>query len=232
VVLDEADQMLDLGFREELTGILERLPSQRRTVMTSATFPSAVVALARRFQQDALHVQGTAVGSAHADIDHVIHLVDVRHTLDAVVNVLLMAPDELTLVFVRTRADAAGMAAQLVALGFDAAALTGEMEQAERTRVMNAFRVGRIRVLVATDVAARGIDVPELSRVVHALPPADGETYTHPQRPNWAGRSPWHVHHAGAAQARFRVERLLRVLHILPQVTAVPAAAQICAGCG
>jgi ATP-dependent RNA helicase DeaD len=179
VVLDEADQMLDLGFRDDLDAILEKLPVNRTTHMMSATFPPAVQELARRFQRNPVVVEGTRLGEANVDIHHVAHLVVPAQRDDVLINLLLLAPEEPTLVFVRTRVDATDLGANLAKLGFSAGSLTGDMEQRERNRTLDAFRDGVLRILVATDVAARGIDVVSVSRVVHADPPSDADVYTH-----------------------------------------------------
>ena len=179
VVLDEADQMLDLGFREELENILEKLPKERRTHLVSATFSREVRDLAARYQHDAAGVEGTRLGVANVDIAHVVHTIVGRQRDDVVINLLLLAPGEATLIFTRTRVDASEMAQRLATEGFSAAALTGEMEQRDRTRTVDAFRDGSLQVLVATDVAARGLDLPEVSRVIHADPPNDPDAYTH-----------------------------------------------------
>ncbi len=180
VVLDEADQLLDLGFRDELEAIVEAMPEERQTLLVSATFPRDVLALADRYQRDPAHVAGTRPGDANADIAHVAHVVRPDERFDALVNLLLCAgPDERTLVFTRTRAGAAELADALAQARFGAAGLTGEMEQRERTRTLDAFRAGTLRVLVATDVAARGLDVPEVARVVHFDVPDNDEVYTH-----------------------------------------------------
>jgi len=179
LVLDEADRMLDLGFRADLDAIFSALPNERRTHLVSATFPRAVRSLADAVQREPAMVEGTRLGEANADIDHVIHVVPLHQRLDAIINLLLAFPDEQTLVFVRTRADAAELANELVTLGFAASGLSGEMEQAARSRTLAAFKRGGLRVLVATDVAARGIDVQDVTRVVHAEPPNDADSYTH-----------------------------------------------------
>ncbi len=179
VVLDEADRLLDLGFRDELDAILACTPEDRRTHLVSATFPREVRALADAVQGDPAHVEGTQLGQANVDIDHVLHLVDGRDRLNAMVNLLLANPEEQTLVFARTRADVGEIADSLSSAGFAAAPLSGEMEQNARDRAMQAFKRGDIRVLVATDVAARGIDVQDIARVLHADPPGDADTYTH-----------------------------------------------------
>ncbi|HEY8092029.1 MAG TPA: DEAD/DEAH box helicase, partial [Polyangiaceae bacterium] len=179
VVLDEADSMLDLGFREDLDAILAMLPATRRSHLVSATFSRDVVALADRFQKDPVHVEGTRLGEAHSDVEHVVHLVEPRQRVDALVNLLLSDEDARTLVFARTRADVARIAGELAEAGFVVRTLSGEMEQPERDRALAAFRSGGVQALVATDVAARGIDVRDVARVIQVEPPTDVETYTH-----------------------------------------------------
>jgi ATP-dependent RNA helicase DeaD len=179
IVLDEADRMLDLGFREELEAILGHAPKGHQTHLTSATFPRGVKSLADRIQTNPAHVEGTPLGAANADIDHIIHLVEPRERVDAIVNLLLMHPDEQTLVFCRTRADVASFARQLREAGFGVSSISGEMEQPARNRALADFKEGKLRALIATDVAARGIDVQDILRVIHADPPNDADTYTH-----------------------------------------------------
>ncbi|MGB3967528.1 MAG: DEAD/DEAH box helicase, partial [Planctomycetota bacterium] len=179
LVLDEADQMLDLGFRDELEGILERLPAERRTHLVSATFPPAVKALTRRYQKEPLHIEGTALGSANADIEHVVHLVNARERYAALVNHLLCVGDARVLVFVRTREATSTLAEDLEADGFRALPISGDLTQAQRTRTLAAFRRGSITALIATDVAARGLDIPDVQSVVHMDLPIDSEGYTH-----------------------------------------------------
>jgi ATP-dependent RNA helicase DeaD len=179
VVLDEADRLLDLGFREDLEAILKFAPEGHRTHLVSATFPREVRALADATQENPVHVEGTRLGAANADIDHVVHLIDGRQRIDALVNLLLANPDGQTLVFARTRADVASITHELKHSGFAAMSLSGEMDQTARNRALAAFKSGDLRVLVATDVAARGIDVQDIARVVHAEPPSDADSYTH-----------------------------------------------------
>ncbi len=179
VVLDEADSMLDLGFREDLEAILAKLPAERRSHLVSATFSRDVVALADRFQRDPVHVQGTRLGEANSDIAHVVHLVPPPQRIDALINLLLADEDAKSLVFARTRSDVARIAGELTEAGFVVRTLSGEMEQPERDRALAAFRSGGVQALVATDVAARGIDVRDIARVIQVEPPTDVETYTH-----------------------------------------------------
>jgi ATP-dependent RNA helicase DeaD len=179
IVLDEADRMLDLGFREDLLAILDHAPPEHRTHLVSATFPREVRALADRVQKDPAHVEGTKLGTANTDIEHVIHLVHSTQRLDAIINLLLATPEAQTLVFARTRADVAHLTRDLEHAGFRVSSLSGEMEQPERNRALSAFKRGSLHALVATDVAARGIDVQDIARVIHAEPPSDADAYTH-----------------------------------------------------
>ncbi|HET6332556.1 MAG TPA: DEAD/DEAH box helicase [Polyangiales bacterium] len=227
VVLDEADRMLDLGFRDDLEQLFKSVPKERSTHLVSATFPRMVRSLADRLQRDPAHVEGTRLGAANVDIDHVIHVVDSSQRLDALINMLLAYPEDQTLVFVRTRADAAHIANELVVTGFAASALSGEMEQAARNRALSAFREGRLRVLIATDVAARGIDVQGVTRVVHGELPTNADAYTHRSgRTGRAGRkgtSSLLVAPAGVVRA----SRLLRGLGIQHRFEPIPTAEEI-----
>ena len=179
VVLDEADRMLDLGFRDDLEAILGFAPEDHRTHLVSATFPREVMALANRVQTDPARIEGTPAGAANADIEHLVHLVQPNERLDAIVNLLLETPDATTLIFARTRADVGELTHLLSEAGFIVDSLSGEMEQRERNKALAAFKRGDLHALVATDVAARGIDVQDVARVLHAEPPMDPDSYTH-----------------------------------------------------
>jgi ATP-dependent RNA helicase DeaD len=179
IVLDEADRMLDMGFKEELDAIIDTLPEEHRTHLVSATFARDVRALADRVQAEAAHVEGTRLGSANTDIEHVIHLVHPREKVGAIVNLLLSAPDAQTLIFARTRADVSEIAEELDQAGFRVGALSGELDQAARSRALSGFKRGDVQALVATDVAARGIDVQDIARVIHVDVPTNADAYTH-----------------------------------------------------
>jgi ATP-dependent RNA helicase DeaD len=179
LVLDEADQMLDMGFREELEGILDGTPTERRTHLVSATFPAGIQSLAARYQREPFAIEGTRLGDANQDIEHLGYLVHPTDRYAALVNLLLLADGERTLVFVKLRAEALELAEKLEADGFAALPLSGELVQSQRDRTLAAFRAGKVSVLVATDVAARGLDVPDVMTVVHTSPPMDAQVYTH-----------------------------------------------------
>ncbi len=227
VVLDEADQMLDLGFRDDLIAILGKTPTTRRTHLVSATFSRAVMSLGAKYQKDPLSAEGTALGSANEDIAHVVHLVRAGEVEAALVNLLLLAEGERVLIFVRTRADTADLAERLVGRGFSARGISGDLEQRDRTRTLDAFRSGALTVLVATDVAARGLDVPDVGMVVHVGPPGDPESLTHRAgRTGRAGRKGVSVILANQSAGE-EIQRLLSRARIKADVRPAPSAAEV-----
>ncbi len=214
VILDEADQMLDMGFREELEGILEQLPPARASHLMSATFPRAVVSLADRYQKNVLALEGTRLGVANADIQHIAYSIRRHETYPALVNTLLLAGDSRCLLFVNRRVDATELAEKLASDGFGAAPFSGELPQAQRTRTLSAFRSGTFNILVSTDVAARGIDVPDISTVVHVDPPRNSDSYIHRSgRTGRAGRTGTSVLLVAGPESR-KVTRMLQVARI------------------
>jgi ATP-dependent RNA helicase DeaD len=228
VVLDEADQMLDLGFREALETLLKATPEGCQKHLVSATFPRGVLSLAARFQKNAVEVSGETSGdTANTDITHVAHLVHMRERYAALVNVLLLDPEMRTLIFVRTRVDASEVASRLLNDGFRAGALSGELAQAERTRMLDAFRKGSLAILVCTDVASRGIDVPEVARVIHAELPDNGEVLTHRSgRTGRAGRKGTSIMLVPTMQYRY-AENLLRAANVCADLIPAPSAQDV-----
>jgi ATP-dependent RNA helicase DeaD len=214
VVLDEADEMLDLGFREDMEFILKTTPDSRRTLLFSATLPRGIVALARQYQQQAFRIEVAGDEGGHADIEYRairIAAADVEH---AVVNVLRFFESPSALVFCNTRHAVRHLQATLLERGFSVVALSGELTQNERTQALQALRDGRARVCVATDVAARGIDLPNLDLVIHADLPNDAEVMQHRSgRTGRAGRKGVSVLLVPAARKR-RAELLLNLAGI------------------
>ncbi len=179
LVLDEADEMLNLGFREDLEFILEETPAERRTLLFSATIAKNIAALAKRYQRDAVRIDVSGQDEGHSDIDYrVIRIAptDVEH---AVVNVLRFYEAPATLIFCATREAVRRLQSSLLERGFSVVALSGELSQKERNAALQALRDGHARVCVATDVAARGIDIPDLRLVIHADLPKEKETLQH-----------------------------------------------------
>ena len=210
VVLDEADEMLDMGFREDLEFILEQTPEERQTHLVSATFPRGVLSLAKRFQDNAIFVEGTPQGQPNLDISHRAMLVFEKDKFSALVNVALQRGEDRMLVFAQTRIGTAKTAMELSSLGFSAAALHGDMGQKERNQTLEAFRRGSATILVATDVAARGLDINNVEEVVHYDMPDNDATFTHRSgRTARAGKKgvntvfvPTHFHRRAKQQAR------------------------------
>ena len=179
LVLDEADEMLDLGFREDLEFILQATPAARQTLMFSATMPKAIAALAKRYQRDAMRIQVEGGSRGHVDIEYRAVRVAPQEIEYAVVNLLRFVDAPTSIVFCNTRESVRHLQATLLERGFAAVLLSGELSQHERNQSMQALRDGRARVCVATDVAARGIDLPNLGLVIHAELPNDAETLQH-----------------------------------------------------
>ena len=178
-VLDEADEMLDMGFREDLEEILDATPATRRTLLFSATMPKPIVALAKRYQTDAATISTLGADRGHGDIAYQAVAVAPADIVNAAVNLLRFHEPDTAMLFCATREAVRQVHASLIERGFDAVALSGEHSQSERNHALQALRDRRARVCVATDVAARGIDLPSLSLVIHVELPRDGEALQH-----------------------------------------------------
>jgi len=247
LVLDEADEMLDLGFREDLEALLEVAPDSRRTLLLSATLPPAIRELARRFQRDALPVDprvsqvgpdGVVTGGAagrpqtHDDISYLAHLIAGGDRLAAVVNILRASDAERAIVFCTTRDAVGELHAALLARGFAATAISGERAQTERDRALDQVRRGEARVLVATNVAARGIHLPDVDLIIHADLPLNAESLTHRSgRTGRAGRKGTAILLATPTERR-KAERLLAAVNVRPTWTAPPSADAIARAAG
>ncbi len=210
VVLDEADEMLDLGFREDMEIILKTTPDTRRTLLFSATLPRGIVNLAKQFQRNAFRVDVAGDEGGHADIDYRAIRIAAQDAEHAVVNTLRFYESPSAIVFCNTRNAVKHLQAILLERGFSVVALSGELTQNERTTALQSLRDGRARVCVATDVAARGIDLPNLGLVIHADLPNDAEVMQHRSgRTGRAGRKGVSVLLVPPARRR-RAETLLR----------------------
>jgi ATP-dependent RNA helicase DeaD len=179
VVLDEADEMLDLGFAEDLEFILAAAPPERRTLMFSATVPKEIEKLAGTFQKNALRIVAQGEAKQHVDIEYRAISVAVRDREHAIFNILRFYESQTAIVFCKTRVNVNHLMARMGNRGFQVVALSGELSQQERTHALQALRDGRARVCIATDVAARGIDLPGLELVIHADLPSNSETLLH-----------------------------------------------------
>jgi ATP-dependent RNA helicase DeaD len=227
VVLDEADEMLDLGFREDLEFILAAAPETRRTLMFSATVPRGIATLAQSYQKDAVRITTQSERTQHADIDYRAMVVAERDSENAIINVLRYHDAQNAIVFCNTRVMVNRLTARFSNRGFSVVALSGDLSQTERTHALQAMRDGRARVCIATDVAARGIDLPNLELVVHAELPTNADTLLHRSgRTGRAGRK-------GVSalivplKARKKAERLLGFARITASWGPAPSADEI-----
>lgn len=226
-ILDEADEMLDLGFRDDLEFILSQTPESRSTLLFSATLPKAIATLAERYQRDALRIAVKGQERGHADIAYRAIRVVPREIEHVVLNVLREADAPTAIVFCNTRNAVRHLQAGLTERGFSAVALSGELGQGERNAALQALRDGRARVCVATDVAARGIDLPTLSLVIHADLPHDAEVLQHRSgRTGRAGRKGTSVLLVPNSRRR-RAEQMLMIAKITPDWSGPPSADEI-----
>ncbi|MFY9655041.1 MAG: DEAD/DEAH box helicase [Methylocystis sp.] len=227
VVLDEADEMLDLGFREDLEFILESTPRERRTLLFSATMPKGIATLAKRYQRDARRIDVARGERGHGDIGYRAIRVASKETELATVNLLRYFEAPTAIVFCNTRESVRHLHAILLERGFSAVLLSGELSQHERNHSMQALRDGRARVCIATDVAARGIDLPNLDLVIHAELPHDAEALQHRSgRTGRAGRKGVSALLVPPAR-RHRAERLLRDAGVQAFWSGPPSAEEI-----
>ncbi len=226
IILDEADEMLDLGFRDELEFILSAAPKSRRTLLFSATIARDIAALARNYQHNALRIDTVDRNQPHADIEYRAIRVTGHETEPALVN-LLRFHDSRALVFCATRDAVRHLHASLLARGFNAVALSGELSQNERNTALNSLREGRAQVCIATDVAARGLDLPDLDLVIHADLPTNKASLLHRSgRTGRAGRKGLCLLLVSAPKRR-RAEILLGTANIEAIWQDPPSATQI-----
>ncbi|MEO0606799.1 MAG: DEAD/DEAH box helicase [Pseudomonadota bacterium] len=227
IVLDEADEMMDMGFREELEYILDAAPEDRRTLMFSATVSKPIARLAATYQNDAVRLNTVQSQSAHSDISYQAMTVTPADVEKAVINTLLLHDAPNAIVFCSRRDAVNKLTSRLTNRGFSVVALSGEFSQKERSNSVTAMRDGRARVCVATDVAARGLDLPGLDLVIHADLPRNKEGLLH--RSGRTGRAGRHGVCAliVPVRARRRTERLLHEANVTADWRLPPSAAEI-----
>ena len=189
-VLDEADEMLNMGFYEDITAILSHTPQEKNTWLFSATMPNEVAKIARKFMRKPIEITVGTRNQATNTVQHEYYIVSGRHRYQALKRLADANPDIFSVVFCRTKRDTQAVAEKLIEDGYNAAALHGDLSQNQRDLVMKSFRARQIQMLVATDVAARGIDVDDITHVIHYQLPDEIETYNHRSgRTGRAGKS-------------------------------------------
>lgn len=227
VVLDEADEMLDLGFREDLEFMLGAAPEERRTLLFSATVPPMIAKLAQQYQRDARRISTISKNDQHADIAYQAVRVSDSDSEHAIFNLLRFHDDQGAIVFANTRAAVNHLTARLANRGLATVCLSGELSQSERTHALQSMRDGRARVCVATDVAARGIDLPNLTLVIHADLPTNTESLLHRSgRTGRAGRKGISALIVPPKAVK-KAERLLKWAKITAEWTVAPSAEEI-----
>ncbi|MEN8122055.1 MAG: DEAD/DEAH box helicase [Bacteroidota bacterium] len=179
LVLDEADEMLTMGFKDDLDAILEGTPEEKQTLLFSATMPKEIANIAKKYMNNAVEISAGKKNTGAANVNHVYYMVNARDRYLALKRIADINPQIYGIVFCRTRRETKEVAEKLMADGYNADALHGDLSQAQRDYVMNRFRVKNLQLLVATDVAARGLDVNELTHIINYNLPDDLEVYIH-----------------------------------------------------
>ncbi len=227
IILDEADEMLKMGFREELEHILGAAPENRRTLMFSATVPKSILGMTQKYQRKAVRVNTAAETQQHLDIEYRVMTVGPSDAENAIINVLQYYNAKNAIVFGDTRIGVNRMTQRFHNRGFSVVALSGELSQKDRSHALQALRDGRAQVCVATDVAARGLDLPDLDLVIHADVPKNREALLHRSgRTGRAGRKGVSVLIVMPKRRR-NAERVLRDANITARWSDPPSAAEI-----
>jgi ATP-dependent RNA helicase DeaD len=227
-ILDEADEMLNMGFQEDIDNILKKMPDHRKTWLFSATMPKGVAAIARNYLTDPVEVRVGGKRQGPKNIKHICHTIQQKNKYPGLKRIIAFSPDILGLIFCRTRKDTQALSELLMQDGYQAEALHGDLSQAQRDSVMRKFRRGSVRILVATDVAARGLDVDDITHVIHYNLPDEVEIYTHRSgRTARAGKSGLSIALINSKEIR-RIRMLEKRLNICFEFNKVPDGKAIC----
>jgi len=228
VVIDEADELLQMGFQEELNAILSKTPQEKNTLLFSATMPQEVAAIARKYMSDPVEI---TIGKRNAGADNVCHesyMVHAKNRYLDLKRIVDHCPTIYAIIFCRTRKETHGVANKLIQDGYNADALHGDLSQAQRDQVMNKFRCKNLQLLVATDVAARGLDVNDLSHVINYNLPNDLDGYTHRSgRTGRAGRTGISVALIHMKE-RFRIRAIEKKINKSFKACRIPSGEEIC----
>ncbi len=227
-ILDEADEMLNMGFYEDIVSILSDTPDEKNTWLFSATMPAEVARIAKKFMQDPAEVTVGSKNSGSATVSHEFYCVNARDRYEALKRLADANPDIFSVVFCRTKRDTQAVAEKLIEDGYSAAALHGDLSQAQRDGVMKSFRGRQIQMLVATDVAARGIDVDNITHVVNYQLPDEIETYNHRSgRTGRAGKLGTSIVIITKSEIR-KISAIERIIQQKFQEKTIPSGMEIC----
>jgi ATP-dependent RNA helicase DeaD len=228
LVLDEADEMLNMGFQEDIEKILQETPAERRTLLFSATMPAEIARISKKYMHDSTEISVGTRNAGAENVDHVYYMVQARQRYLALKRIVDMNPDIYGIVFCRTRQETKEVAEKLMGDGYNADALHGDLSQAQRDTVMSKFRLRHLQLLVATDVAARGLDVSDLTHVINYNLPDDVEIYTHRSgrtgRANKSGVSVSIIH----SRERNRIRDIERMIKKTFRQETIPNGIDIC----
>lgn len=228
LVLDEADEMLNMGFKEDIETILERTPDTRRTMLFSATMPKEIANIAKRYMKNFEEITVGTKNSGSENVEHIYYVSQAKQRYLVLKRIVDLNPDIYGIVFCRTRQETKEVADHLMHDGYNADALHGDLSQAQRDNVMQKFRIRNIQLLVATDVAARGLDVSDLTHVINYNLPDDVEVYTHRSgrtgRANKKGVSVSIIH----SKERFKIKDIERMLKKSFEQQQIPNGLEVC----
>jgi ATP-dependent RNA helicase DeaD len=228
VILDEADEMLNMGFKEDIDSILEQTPDQKRVWLFSATMPTAVKRIANTYMKDPVEIVVGKANSVASNIEHRYYMMKEKDRYYALKRILDYYPDIFGLIFCRTRRATGLIADKLEKEGYDVVALHGDLSQAQRDAAMNKFRERTVKVLVATDVAARGLDVNDISHVIHYNLPDEIESYTHRSgRTARAGKTGKSLILANTREVS-RIRQVEKLINAPVELKRIPDAQDIC----
>ena len=216
LVLDEADEMLDLGFKQDLDIIVNQSPKDKRILMFSATIPKKILVLASKYQRNAVRVEATSLGKAHTDISYETYLIKKHDIENAIFNFLRFHDDKTIIIFCSTRNSVTHISSRILNRGFSVVSLSGALNQSERFKALQSIKNGRCKICVATDVAARGIDLVNLDIVIHAELPQNSEILIHRSgRTGRAGNKGRSILFCSPGERR-RYERLVHSAKVRP----------------
>jgi len=229
LVLDEADEMLNMGFQDDLDAILADTPQEKQTLLFSATMPKQIAKMAKKYMNDPEEIEVGERNAGAKNVEHHYYMVHAKNRFEALKRIVDMNPDVYGIIFCRTRRETAEVSAKLNKDGYDVDLLNGDLSQAQRDDVMNRFRTKELELLVATDVAARGLDVNELTHVINYNLPDDPEVYIHRSgRTGRAGNSGISISIVHTREGR-RIKELERISQKDFEKKEVPSGEEICA---
>uniref|UniRef100_UPI00404B8F3E DEAD/DEAH box helicase n=1 Tax=Flavobacterium sp. TaxID=239 RepID=UPI00404B8F3E len=227
-ILDEADEMLNMGFYEDITAILSDTPKEKNTWLFSATMPKEVARIAKEFMRDPQEITVGHKNSGNENVSHEFYVVSARDRYPALKRLADANPDIFSVIFCRTKRDTQAVAEKLIEDGYNAAALHGDLSQAQRDGVMKSFRGRQIQMLVATDVAARGIDVDDITHVINYQLPDEVEIYTHRSgRTGRAGKSGTSLVIITKSELR-KISTIERIIKMKFEEKPIPSGEEIC----